>query len=56
MDYTIYPSTIPQHQLLRIDEAQEVYESAFDDQVFYGVRNPNSPSRNGYTLLFQRCF
>ncbi|WP_238610628.1 hypothetical protein [Candidatus Schmidhempelia bombi] len=42
MDYTIYPSTIPQHQLLRIDEAQKLYESAFDDQVFYGVRDPDS--------------
>lgn len=42
MDYTIYPSTIPQHQLLRIDEAKTLYKSAFDDQVFYGVRDPDS--------------
>jgi hypothetical protein len=42
MDYTIYPSTIPENQLLRIDEAEKLYRYAFDDQVFYGVVNPDS--------------
>jgi TPR repeat protein len=40
MDDTIYPSTIPEEQLLRIDEARKLYESAFDSGVFYGVVNP----------------
>ncbi|MCX8640897.1 MULTISPECIES: hypothetical protein [unclassified Gilliamella] len=39
MDFTIYPSTIPENELLRIDEAKKLYESAFDDNVFYGVFN-----------------
>ncbi|MFQ0995691.1 hypothetical protein ACGH6Q_11870 [Gilliamella sp. BG2] len=42
MDYTIYPSTIPENELLRIDEAKKLYRYAFDDQVFYGVVNPDS--------------
>ena len=41
MDFTIYPSTIPENELLRIDEAKKLYESAFDDSVFYGVVNPD---------------
>jgi hypothetical protein len=41
MDMTIYPSTIPENQLLRIDEAKKLYQSAFEDQVFYGVVNPD---------------
>ena len=41
MDFTIYPSTIPENQLLRIHEAKKLYESAFDDGVFYGVVNPD---------------
>ena len=41
MDFTIYSSTIPENQLLRIDEAKKLYESAFDDGVFYGVVNPD---------------
>ena len=40
MDFTIYPSTIPENELLRIDEAKKLYDSAFDDGVFYGVVNP----------------
>ncbi|MCX8617918.1 sel1 repeat family protein [Gilliamella sp. B2923] len=40
MDFTIYPSTIPENQLLRIDEAKKLYESAFDDGVYYGVIYP----------------
>ncbi|MCX8640842.1 hypothetical protein J3U37_12065, partial [Gilliamella sp. B3172] len=40
MDFTIYPSTIPENQLLRIDEAKKLYESAFDDGVYYGVTHP----------------
>ena len=40
MDYTIYPSTIPENQLLRIEEAKELYRRAFDDQVFYAVVDP----------------
>ncbi|SCC23410.1 hypothetical protein [Gilliamella intestini] len=42
MDYTIYPSTIPENELLRIDEAKKLYQYAFDDQVFYGVVDPDS--------------
>ncbi|WP_141673805.1 hypothetical protein, partial [Gilliamella sp. Choc5-1] len=42
MDYTIYPSTIPENELLRIDEAEQLYRHAFDDQVFYGVVDPDS--------------
>ncbi|MCX8712544.1 sel1 repeat family protein [Gilliamella sp. B3464] len=41
-DFTIYPSTIPENELLRIDEAKKLYESAFDDQVFYAVVSPNN--------------
>ncbi|MCT6891059.1 MAG: hypothetical protein M3Z87_15615, partial [Lactobacillus sp.] len=41
MDYTIYPSTIPENQLLRIKEAKELYSRAFDDQVFYTVQAPD---------------
>ncbi|OCG28354.1 hypothetical protein A9G11_11110 [Gilliamella sp. wkB108] len=41
MDMTIYPSTIPENQLLRIDEAKKLYQSAFEDQVFYAVVNPD---------------
>ncbi|MFQ0973921.1 hypothetical protein [Gilliamella sp. CG35] len=41
MDFTIYSSTIPENQLLRIHEAKKLYESAFDDGVFYGVVNPD---------------
>ncbi|OTQ55028.1 hypothetical protein, partial [Gilliamella sp. A7] len=41
MDYTIYPSTIPENQLLRIKEAKELYSRAFDDQVFYTVQSPD---------------
>ncbi|WP_267348775.1 hypothetical protein [Gilliamella sp. B2969] len=41
MDFTIYPSTIPENELLRIDEAKKLYESAFDDSIFYGVVNPD---------------
>ncbi|MCO6524153.1 MAG: hypothetical protein J6562_03920 [Candidatus Schmidhempelia sp.] len=40
MDYTIYPSTIPKNQLLRIDEAKKLYDSAFDSDIFYAVVNP----------------
>ena len=40
MDFTIYPSTIPENELLRIDEAKKLYNSAFDHSVFYGVVNP----------------
>ncbi|MFQ0995683.1 hypothetical protein ACGH6Q_11830 [Gilliamella sp. BG2] len=42
MDYTIYPSTIPENELLRIDEAKKLYQYAFDDQVFHGVVDPDS--------------
>lgn len=42
MDYTIYPSTIPENQLLRIEEAKELYRRAFDDQIFYSVVNPEA--------------
>ncbi len=42
MDYTIYPSTIPENQLLRIEEAEKLYSRAFDDQVFYAVVNPEA--------------
>ncbi|OCG33455.1 hypothetical protein A9G29_04205 [Gilliamella sp. Fer2-1] len=42
MDYTIYPSTIPENQLLRIGEAEQLYRHAFDDQVFHGVVDPDS--------------
>ena len=42
MDFTIYPSTIPENQLLRIDEAKKLYESAFDDQVFHAVVSPDN--------------
>ncbi|MCX8588949.1 hypothetical protein [Gilliamella sp. B3801] len=41
MDFTIYSSTIPENQLLRIDEAKKLYQSAFNDGVFYGVVNPD---------------
>ncbi|OCL24964.1 hypothetical protein A9G03_02750 [Gilliamella sp. wkB171] len=41
MDFTIYPSTIPENELLRIDEAKKLYDSAFDHSVFYGVVNPD---------------
>ncbi|WP_294845137.1 hypothetical protein [uncultured Gilliamella sp.] len=40
MDFKIYPSTIPENQLLRIDEAKKLYHSAFDDGVYYGVIYP----------------
>ena len=40
-DLTIYPSTIPENQLLRIHEAKKLYESAFDDQVFHAVVSPD---------------
>lgn len=42
MDYTIYPSTIPKSQLLRIEEAEKLYHQAFDNQVFYTVVNPEA--------------
>ena len=41
MDYTIYLSTIPENQLLRIEEAKELYRRAFDNQVYYAVGDPN---------------
>ena len=41
MDYTIYPSTIPENQLLRIEEAERLYRRAFDNQVYYAVGDPN---------------
>ena len=41
MDYTIYPSTIPENQLLRIEEAEKLYRRAFDDSLYYAVRDPN---------------
>ena len=41
MDYTIYPSTIPENQLLRIEEAEKLYRGAFNDQVFYAVVDPD---------------
>ena len=41
MDYTIYPSTIPENQLLRIEEAKELYRRAFDNQLYYAVRDPD---------------
>ena len=41
MDYTIYPSTIPENQLLRIEEAKELYRRAFDNQVYYAVGDPD---------------
>ena len=41
MDYTIYPSTIPENQLLRIEEAKELYSRAFDDGIYYAVRDPD---------------
>ena len=42
MDFTIYPSSIPENQLLRIHEAKKLYESAFDDQVFHAVVSPDN--------------
>ena len=42
MDFTIYPSTIPENELLRIDEAKKLYESAFDDEVFHAVVSPDN--------------
>ncbi|MCX8728702.1 hypothetical protein, partial [Gilliamella sp. B2838] len=39
-DLTIYPSTIPENQLLRIHEAEELYRSSFEDGTFFGVTNP----------------
>ena len=41
MDYTIYPSTIPENQLLRIEEAERLYRRAFDNQVYYAVGDPD---------------
>ena len=41
MDYTIYPSTIPENQLLRIEEAERLYSRAFDNQVYYAVGDPD---------------
>ena len=41
MDYTIYLSTIPENQLLRIEEAKELYRRAFDNQVYYAVGDPD---------------
>ena len=41
MDYTIYPSTIPENQLLRIEEAEKLYSRAFDDGIYYAVRDPD---------------
>ena len=41
MDYTIYRSTIPENQLLRIEEAKELYRRAFDNQLYYAVRDPD---------------
>ncbi|WP_143422943.1 hypothetical protein, partial [Gilliamella apicola] len=41
MDYTIYLSTIPENQLLRIEEAKELYRRAFDNQLYYAVRDPD---------------
>ena len=41
MDYTIYLSTIPENQLLRIEEAEKLYRGAFNDQVFYAVVDPD---------------
>ncbi|MFQ0996612.1 hypothetical protein [Gilliamella sp. CG25] len=40
MDYTVYPSTIPENKLLRIHEAEELYRSSFEDGKFFGVTNP----------------
>ncbi|MCX8650545.1 hypothetical protein J3U21_09545 [Gilliamella sp. B2776] len=42
IDLTIYPSTIPENQLLHIKEAKKLYESAFDDQVFHAVVSPDN--------------
>ena len=42
MDYTIYPSTIPENQLLRIEEAERLYRQAFDNEVFYAVVYPEA--------------
>ena len=42
MDYTIYPSTIPESQLLRIEEAEKLYHRAFDSGKYYGVRDPDA--------------
>ena len=41
MDYTIYPSTIPESQLLRIEEAEKLYRQAFHDG-FNGVLSPKA--------------
>ena len=41
MDYTIYPSTIPENQLLRIEEAEKLYHRAFFDSLYYAVRDPD---------------
>ena len=41
MDYTIYLSTIPENQLLRIEEAERLYSRAFDNQVYYAVGDPD---------------
>ena len=41
MDYTIYPSTIPENQLLRIEEAEKLYRRAFDDGIYYAVGDPD---------------
>ena len=41
MDYTIYPSTIPESQLLRIEEAEKLYHQAFHDG-FNGVLSPKA--------------
>ena len=41
LDYTIYLSTIPENQLLRIEEAKELYRRAFDNQVYYAVGDPD---------------
>ena len=41
MDYTIYPSTIPENQLLRIEEAEKLYRRAFYDGLYYAVGDPN---------------
>ena len=42
VDYTIYPSSLPSNELLRVKEAEELYDLAFDGNTFFAVSSVNA--------------
>lgn len=42
VDYTIYPASLPANELLRVQEAKELYSIAFNSGSFFAVSNVDS--------------